>query len=356
MNKKLTFAFLIAFGVTSCGFAQEAATVEKKAAPEIKREKAEASWPEGKITIEYGAPAWKEEFKKQMEGMKEAWRLGKDKPTTATIAFGLQTEQGNLPPGTYTLALMPNGKAYDLMFYEAQTFYDPAFKTWKVKADGDAMVSKMNVDKLEIALGDDKKMSVRFGDMAASWTLKPIKANKPIETQFANVDAKFDVLALPLAGATFKETTIGAASGVQDDVTVRYHMKLTVDGDKATLNFVNERAATIAKEKEMIDGIVKRVSEHLEKNPDPALEGRVGFIKQWAESLEATAKRYDRLKPMSAIETTIVKRDAPATELGVTHDRPTGGITLKLALANGDASFEIKPRGQFGKPREKKAE
>jgi hypothetical protein len=182
--------------------------------------------------------------------------------------------------------------------------------------------------------------------------------NPPIETEFANVGAKFEILALPLAGATFKDTTIGVASGVQDGVTVRYHIKLTSDGDKATLNFVNERAQTLPKEKEAIEKVLTNIGKMLEEHPErkEMAEPIVAGFKAQVEALETMQKRYDRLKAASAIDGTVAKRETAATELGVSHERPTGAINLKLALANSDATFEVKPRQAFGKPREKKAE
>ena len=51
------------------GFAQdkETATAEKKApAAQAARQTAEATWPEGKLTLSYGSPAWKDEFKAKM--------------------------------------------------------------------------------------------------------------------------------------------------------------------------------------------------------------------------------------------------------------------------------------------------
>jgi hypothetical protein len=363
MTKKLTFVVAIVLCIAARGFAQDKAEkTEKKPAAamsEMKREKAEANWPEGKLTIEYGSPGWKPEFAEQMKKVEGAWRLGNNMPTTCTITCGLMTEQGNLPPGTYTLALKPAGDSWGLLFYEAKTFFDPAFKTWWIKADAAVSESKMMADHLKIEANDKHGISVRFGTMVSNWTVKPIKCVKPYETDFLNgaVTAKFDVMALPLAGTTFKDTTIGVVTATQNDVTVRYHLHLTCEGEKCTLNFVNERAGGIAKEKAMLDDIVKRISGMIEKEPNPEMEARLTAIKGWGEQIDATAKRYDRLRTTATVEGTVAKREgAAATELGCTFDRPTGSVVLKLALANSDATFEVKPRENFAKPREKKAE
>ena len=65
---------------------------------------------------------------------------------------------------------------------------------------------------------------------------------------------------------------------------------------------------------------------------------------------------YERMKPTATVDGTVTKRDTPATELGLVARPADEGDLLKLALANSDAAFEIKPREQFMKPREKKAE
>jgi hypothetical protein len=63
-------------------------------------------------------------------------------------------------------------------------------------------------------------------------------------------------------------------------------------------------------------------------------------------------RAYDRLQPSQQITGTVTKRAEPMMkELGISHDRPTGAIVLKFALADSDAAFEIKPRPQFVKRR-----
>jgi hypothetical protein len=340
MNHRSKFAFAVTLVLAAQGFAQK---------PE--RKTAEAKWAEGSLTISYGSPTWKDEFKDQMT---EVWRFGNNEPTKAVLTSGLESSQGNIPPGTYTLALKPvDGKKWNLLFYEASAFYDKAFKTWNITPAGATEELKTPSANLVIRF-DGKKMTSEFGPMKVTWDLKPIKVNPPIETEFANYQSKFEVLALPLAGAKFKDTVVGVATTSRDDVVVRYHMKLTVEGETATLNLVNERAAAIAKEKEQIEDITKRITEMLEKAPErkemaePILAG----FKAQLESLEALTRAYDRLQPSQQVTGTMTKRAEPkVNELGIAHDRPTGSIILKFALEGADAAFEIKPGPQFRKRR-----
>src|SRR5262245_51632520 len=123
MNHKLKCAFVIALFAAAQVVAQATA-----APPKAERKTAEATWTEGKLKIEYGSPAWKDEYKDQMKEMKDPWRLGNNLPTVATLTSGLETAQGALPPGEYRVALKPGAdNRWSLLFYEAQTFYDKAF-------------------------------------------------------------------------------------------------------------------------------------------------------------------------------------------------------------------------------------
>ena len=81
---------------------------------------------------------------------------------------------------------------------------------------------------------------------------------------------------------------------------------------------------------------------------EPFLAG----VKKNIEEIETLTKQYERLQPSVTSEGKVAKRETPAKELGVSHDRPTGAIVLKLALENADAAFEIKPGTQFRKRRE----
>jgi hypothetical protein len=353
MTKKLMSALMI---VLFAGAQVVAQDKEHAAPPKAERKTAEATWPEGKLTINYGSPTWKEEFNegiKKLAAEGKEWRLGNNEPTRATLTSGLDSAQGAIPPGDYTLALKPGAdNKWSLLFYEAQTFYDKAFKTWEIPSTGAATELKTPAQNLTIRF-DGKNMIVDFGPMSSTWACKPIKVNPPIETEFADAQSKFEVLALPLAGMTFKDTLVGVATTARNGIKVRYHMKLTVDGDKATLNMVNERAAGLAKEKEQLEDITKRIAAMLEKNPErketaePILIG----MKKSLEEIDTMSKALERLQPAVIVNGTMTKRDKPATELGLSHDRPTGAIVLKLALENSDAAFEIKPGPQFRKRR-----
>jgi hypothetical protein len=357
MIKKLTFVFAIAGFVMNLGFAQDkdTATAEKKApAAQAARQTAEATWPEGKLTLNYGSPAWKDEYKEKAKEAGFVWRFGNNQWTTANLTAGLDSAQGAIPPGEYSVAMRSGGSSWDLLFYEAAAFYDKGYKTWEIKSSSTA---DLKTPKENFSLRfEGKNLIAEFGPMSVTWTLKPIKVNPPITTEFANVGTKFEFLALPLAGTTFKDTTVGVVTASMDGVTARWHAKLTADGDKATLTLVNERAAYLAKEKESLEAIVKRISEMVEKAPErkemaePILAG----FKTVIDADDAMIKRFARLNATQTVEGTVTKRDTPATELGLSHDRPMRAIVVKLALANSDASFEIKPREQFTKP--KKAE
>jgi hypothetical protein len=346
MIHKLKFAFAIVLFAAAQGYAQE------KESDKPARQTAEATWPEGKLTITYGAPAWKDEFKDQMTGV---WRLGKDQPTSAKLTAGLESTQGAIPPGDYTIALRATpDKKWNLLFYEANAFYDEAFKTWEIEPTGPTTELKTPASKLNLRV-EGKNLTAEFGPMSVTWALKPIKVNPPIETEFANYQSKFEILALPLAGTTFKDTLVGVATTSRDNLTVRYHIRLTVEGDKATLNLVNERAAGIAKEKAQIEDITKRISEFMEKVPPerkPQMEAALASFKGQLDNLEAMSKAYERLNASQSVTGTVTKREQPAMkELGIAHDRPTGAIVLKFALENSDAAFEIKPGPQFRKRR-----
>jgi Protein of unknown function (DUF2911) len=355
MTKKLMFGFACAAFIAVLGFAQD--KDEKKGPPPMERKTAEATWPEGKLTLNYGSPVWKDEFKAEAAKAGFVWRFGNNAPTAATLTSGLESAQGAIPPGEYTVAIRSGGdNKWDLLFYEPKAFYDAGFKTWEIKAAGPVSELKAPAKNFTLKF-EGKKLIAEFGPMSSTWELKPIKVNPPVETEFGQVATKFEVLALP-ASTPLKDTTIGVATATQDGVAARYHMKFTAEGDKATLNFVNERAQTLPKEKEAVETLLGRIGKMLEEHPerkemaDPIVVG----LKSQVETLDAMLKRYERMKPTATVDGTVTKRDTPATELGVSHDRPMKAITLKLALANSDAAFEVKPREQFLKPREKKPE
>src|SRR5262245_61408285 len=179
MTKKLTFAFAIAGFVMNFGFAQDKDTaVEKKAPPaQAARQTAEATWPEGKLTLSYGSPAWKDEYKAKATEAGFIWRFGNNQWTTANLAAGLESAQGAIPPGDYSVAMRSGGSSWDLLFYEASAFLDKdaPYKTWAIKSTA---TSELKTPKANFALRfEGKNLIAEFGPMSVTWALKPIKVN-----------------------------------------------------------------------------------------------------------------------------------------------------------------------------------
>ena len=81
-------------------------------------------------------------------------------------------------------------------------------------------------------------------------------------------------------------------------MTVRYHIKLTADGRKATSNFVNERAQISRRRSEALENVVKRIGKMIEEHPKrkemagPASRASRPMV----GSARNMAKRYERLK------------------------------------------------------------
>ena len=102
---------------------------------------------------------------------------------------------------------------WDLLFYEPKTFYDPAFKTWEIKSRR-PRCGAQEPDKNFMLKSEGKKLTA---SSAHGSTGAQADQGEPAHRyRVRERRAKFEILALPLAGATFKDTTIGVATGVQE--------------------------------------------------------------------------------------------------------------------------------------------
>jgi hypothetical protein len=325
--------------------------VDKKPAAEHKMPAAERATAEGKIDvgsikIEYGVPTWNDKFADHVKPGGEPWRLGNNLPTSCVIDCGLDAAQGRVLPGSYKLALKyVKENVAHLVLYRGSTFFAEGLPMWEIASDSFAKDDANKASKLAIDVKDGK-IGVAFGPYKTTFPLKGIKAHEPYMTEFANVEAKVTVLALPLGEAALKDARVGVVDIEQNGVKTSWDLALTIDGDKAALAFKSHDAATVAKDKETVSGIVKQIEAMIAEKPE--MKEMAGpfvtmFQKQLAD-LELKEKMLGRLAGEKTLESTAAALDPAVKTLGYKAERPEGGLTLKFDAKDKTASFEIKPR------------
>ncbi len=331
---------LVLLGLTAVLSGQDTAAAPARAT-------AAAAWAEGKATISYGVPAWQDAFAEQMQdGF--VWRLGSGDPTTCEMTCGLMSESGPVPPGSYKLAVrIGPGCRSSLLVYEGNGFYAEGLKTWSIPCDSMVKDATPKVEKFAMTLDEtSRKLHVKFGSFAAVYTCTAIKALPPVETTFARINARIDILAVPVGQGPVKDLVVGTATASNPTGKVSWTIKLTIDGDKPVLAFENTRGAAIPKEKTAVEARIQRIKERMESNPDmkermtPVLDQQMKQV----EALDKEAAAIGRFQATKSVDGTTEAREKPATEIEFSHDRPTGSIVLKFGAGAKTAVFDINPR------------
>ena len=307
----------------------------------------------GTMTVNYGTPTWNEKFAADLKPG-TVWRLGNNLPTSTTFDCGIKTAGGVVMPGEYMLALRYVDKAAaNLLIYEGSTFYDESLPTWEIP--GVLVNSPPGVKNLAINFVNEKSatnITVAFGPYLATIAIACVKAHPAVPTTFANVEAKFQVVALPVTGDV-SDLRVGNVMIDRDGVTTKWGMFLTMKGDKASLAFKNGDAKVIAKDKQTVGGIVKTIKEMLAKDPsNKMMEQAASMFEKQLSTLEAREQGLARLAADKSIDTKPTKREKPASTLEFSTERPEGSIILKFGAQGNDASFEIKPREFMVRPKQ----
>ena len=330
MRSNLTIALLLTF--TAAATTQE-------------REKAEATWTEGKMTIEYGAPTWRDAFTERMASQ-AIWRLGQNDPTRVNMTCALMTGTGAIPAGDYGMALKKNGDGkWDLVVYKGGGFFNEKMQHWIIEVSG-AKASDASAEKLILELSDNKQLAVRFGPHASNFSFKPIKMLAPITAEFARMPATVEVMALPV-GDKVSKLHVGSSTIEARGVKIAWNMLLTIDGDKASLVFENTRAKAIAGEKKEIESTVERVKGRLEgadEEETKRIEDFLGRQQEAMEKLEEEAAVLEAFKPQRSVTGTVSNRSESTSTLTLESERIEGGLVLIFGAGNNTASFTVTPR------------
>lgn len=316
------------------------------------RETAEASYSEGKVSISYGSPSWRDEFGPEMEKQK-VWRLGSNDPTSVSLSCGLMTNDGAIPAGDYKLAMRKNDQGkWDLVVYEGNGFYRPGMKGFCIKS-AVSMKSDDIAKKLNIKL-NGKKLEVRFGPNAVVYPFMPVGMHKAVETEFARIPAKVQVMAVPIDGDV-KDLYVGTSSITRGGQSIQWSMYLTIADDKASLAFKNPRdAAAIDAEAKQAKSIMERLKGMLEgdlpDNRKARLEAAIKQREETLKKLEAEKRAMSRFRGAHTIEGESGAADAPASTLGFESKRIEGGLIFKFTAGKNTATFDVNPR-EFFAPR-----
>jgi len=321
------------------------------------RADAVASWDEGKISINYGAPSWRDDFAESMKNAK-VWRLGNNDPTSMELSCGLQTNDGTVPAGTYKIAMQRNaGGKWDLVVYTGNGHFQKGRKCWRIQAASSKEDAKPS-GKLSLKF-EKQTLLVQFGPHEVIYPVNPIRMHKPVETRFANYPVKIQVMAIPM-GNTIKNTRVGTASidvkTRNGATTVDYAMHLSMDGQGASLKFVNARAAAMGSEKAQLESTIKRVRGMLDGASKKRAEGIKEFLAKQEKELQgiATAEQiFQRFHTSRTVTGTLSDRHNHASTLDFTHERPEGAIVLTFGANDKAATFDINPK-EFRAPRQRR--
>lgn len=332
--------------ISLCVLAVAAAYLPAQDAQAPERASATGTFECGKMAVEYGVPTWNDGFSAEIKDG-AVWRLGNNLPTTCNLDCGLMSANGPVTPGAYKLALkyVKEGTAH-LLVYQGATFYNEKLPTWEIPSASLTKDDAAKQSKLAIAF-QGSTMTVGFGPYAASFALKPVKTHPPVTTSFATTTATITTLALPVGDGPVNNLRVGVADIEQNGMKTSWGMYLTMEGEKASLAFRNSDPATVSKDKETLGGIVTRIKAMVEEHPERKEQAGtfISMFEKQIGDLDMKEKALGRLEAEKAFETTITKRETPASTLAFTHDRPTGMIVFTFGARDSDAKFEISPRG-----------
>lgn len=314
------------------------------------REQTVATWDEGKVTIDYGSPKWRDSFADRMKET-DTWRLGSNDPTGIKLTCGLVTDDGAIPAGDYKLAMRKgdSGK-WDLVVYQGDGFYNKKLKAWAI---GPAISSDKDdiSETLAIKFGEKKTLQVRFGPHNVVFPFKTVKMHKPVETEFARIKTSVNVMAVPCESKVAK-LGCGVATIQPRGSTVSWAMSLTVDGDSCTLHFVNARAASIAAEKQSAKETIANVEKRMADADDRGKARAAAFIKRQQESikkLEAEENAMRRYRTEHTITGKVSARETPTSTLAFESERIEGGVILTFGCGEKTATFDVNPREFFNR-------
>jgi len=314
------------------------------------RETAEASYAEGKVSISYGSPTWRDEFATAM-AKEKVWRLGSNDPTAVKLSCGLMTNDGAIPAGDYKLAMRrgDDGK-WNLVIYSGNGFYAAGQDGWGIKPAIE-LESENIAKKLAIKL-NEKKLEVHFGPKAVVFPFMPVGMHKTVETEFARIPTKIQVMAIPVDGDV-KNLFVGTSSVESRGAKVAWNMYLTVANGKSSLAFKSTRSAkAIDAEAKQITGTIKRIKDFMGN----AGEDRKAQLQEAIKQREATLKELEaektamnRFRSEHSVDGETAASDAPKPTLGFEHKRIEGGLILKFTAGKNTSTFDINPREFFNR-------
>ena len=330
MTKKLTFAFVIAaFVAARVRPGQGQATAEKKAPPAHGAQDRRGHVARGQADAQLRLAGL--EGRVQGQGEPKAgfvWRFGNNEPTTAHADLRASSPpRARFRRASTRVALQPGAdNKWDLLFYEAQTFYDKAFKTWEIKARARSRSSRRPTTNFTLKF-DGKNMIVEFGPMSSTWTLKPIKVNPPIETEFADVGDEVRGPGAPARGRDVQGHDSSASSTAAQE---RREGPLPHEAHRRWRQGHAELRQRARRDSSEGEGALEDIVEaHRRRCSRRTRSGRrwpsrssPGFKKR-SRTIDAMRSSYERLKPTATVDGTVTKRDTPGDRARrCAHDRP----------------------------------
>lgn len=311
------------------------------------RQTIKTSLAQGEVQIAFGAPAWNEAFKGQMKE-NFVWRLGNNDPTQLKTACALACQGDALPPGEYKLALRcKTPSEWTLLIYKGSDFYAEGLPTWELVQKSPVSDNAEVAARLGLSFDDNHTLRVHFGPYLATYALSPIALHPPVETAFARVQVKLQTMAIPVAEKPVSDVFVGIAVASMGQNSLTYDLRLSVDGEKASLKFVNTRTKAIEKEQAALKARVERIKARLEKASDEDKSRIQGMLTRIEGQIEALQKEADAAKRLQAEYSTtgeVKTREKPAHALEFSHERPQGGLILSFGAGPKDAIFHIEPR------------
>lgn len=309
------------------------------------RQKAEVAWKEGKMTIDYDPPTWRESFTEMMASEK-TWRLGQNNPTRVTMTCGLMTGTGAIPAGEYGMAMKKNDQGkWDLVVYPGDGQFNQKASHWTIPVAG-TKTSDTASEKLTLEFNAQHQLAVQFGPHVSSYSLKPIKMLDTVAAEFATMPTKVEVMAIPVSGK-LSNVHVGSSSVEASGMKIAWNMALTIDGENATLAFENTRAKAIEGEKKQIAATIERVKGMLDGANEARkkrIEEFLGRQKDTMKDLDKEASMLERYKPAHSFTGKVSSRTEAASTLALKSERVEGGIVLTFGAGKKTASFTVKPR------------
>ncbi|HYC77808.1 MAG TPA: hypothetical protein VEI02_09290 [Planctomycetota bacterium] len=252
-----------------------------------------------------------------------------DVSITCIADCGLRVEDGWAPPGVYRVAVSRDPKGLRLVLAEG----DGADARWvhALRATSESTAAPWS-DRVGLERADGG-ISLRFGDVRATFPLHGVAARTTPRTPFLGGVAEMAVGAPPLDDRPVRDLRIGTLRLRRPGLPAAWAAFVQMDGADAALTFV------------AIDGPAFRVDASAAPTRPEAEEPTPS---EKAERARA-ASRPARGRATATFVGKAVRRETPARTLSVDVVPPADGgdeapWKVRVAALDGEASFVVTPR------------